>query len=616
MADDENNGSHVSPSHSASFATTTTTTGRRPSPPTGNGHAPPGFGMRRAVTIDEGPQMRRRRRGNMDPNPNPAPAPVTPMLADEGGLLAGIRRGSSSFSDFNLGDARRDLGASAEDLLNPSGGNRTQSHTRQATSYLPLVFALLPAVAGVFFQNGASFFTDLILLSLAAVFLHWSVTQPWDWYHETQQVCVVDLEEAVLGESDPDSDGGPERCATPPGATTLEDIDEDPDHAEERTGQEKPNGVTPEKRSSQPRSRDVQRSANEARRAAAAEAAARELRMHEMMALAWCFVFPALSSYLLHTIRGQLSRPSEGLVSDYNLTIFLFAAELRPISHLISMVRARTLRMQRLVANANPYASPAAAEDLRALSARLNDLEARTATFLDPEEDDYENDKNAEHLNASPTSPTSSSTPNPNRRNSKPSLQQHQQQQQIAAATTAAQEVVAGTMQPELEALNRAMRRYEKKLAQLATQTDARLEFLDHRVHDAVALAATTGPAGGSDSNNKSRSSGNPLIFALSLVALPLRAALAVLTAPFRAAAAALRLLLGGSSSSSLPPASAPETAASRRRLRPRPQAAPRATTSATAAAGGIRSGGGRDRTGIAQSRDLSDRVPGRLSRR
>ena len=65
--------------------------------------------------------------------------------------------------------------------------------------------------------------------------------------------------------------------------------------------------------------------------------------MHEMMALAWCFAFPALSSYLLHTIRGQLSRPSEGLVSDYNLTIFLFAAELRPISHLIGMVRARTV---------------------------------------------------------------------------------------------------------------------------------------------------------------------------------------------------------------------------------------------------------------------------------
>ena len=47
-----------------------------------------------------------------------------------------------------------------------------------------------------------------------------------------------------------------------------------------------------------------------------------------------------LGAYLLHTIRGQLTRPSEGLVSDYNLTIFLCAAEIRPVSHLIKMIHA------------------------------------------------------------------------------------------------------------------------------------------------------------------------------------------------------------------------------------------------------------------------------------
>ena len=65
------------------------------------------------------------------------------------------------------------------------------------------------------------------------------------------------------------------------------------------------------------------------RRLPAHEAATNELYTHEVLALLSCFLFPLLGAYLLHTIRSQLSRPSEGLVSNYNLTIFLLASELR-----------------------------------------------------------------------------------------------------------------------------------------------------------------------------------------------------------------------------------------------------------------------------------------------
>ena len=563
MADD-NSGSHASSSP----------LNHRLSPPVGNGHAPPGFGMRRAVTIDEGAQMRRRRRGTLDPNPHPNPnpnsdpSPTSNSTFADDGLLAGLRRGSSSFSDFSLGDARRDLGASAEDLLNPSGGGGRGSslHGRQATSYLPLIFALLPAVAGIFFQNGASFFTDLILLSLAAVFLHWSVTQPWDWYHETQQVCVVDLVgDEVVSDIDAESDTGRP-------ATALEDIEEDPRPDAAQSGGEKSNGEAHGNEPAQTHMGETRRAAREARRVTVAERAARELRVHEMVALAWCFLFPLLSSYLLHTIRSQLSRPSEGLVSDYNLTIFLCAAELRPVSHLISMVRARTLRFQRLAA-VNPYADRAASasrDELRALSGRLDDLEARTAALLYPrgdEDGDREADAAAGSDNPLMLSPSSTSA---SRRNSKPNSQD-----QIAVAA-AAQEVVAGTMQPELDALNRAMRRYEKKLALLATQTDARLGDLDRRVHDAVSIAAVRAAKQGGDDGVGNRQ--NPL---LALATLPFRAVFAVLAAPFRAVAAALRLFQRSASSA----------AASSRRTRPRPPSGkpPRAVTAG-------RRGGSRDR--------------------
>ncbi len=103
-----------------------------------------------------------------------------------------------------------------------------------------------------------------------------------------------------------------------------------------------------------------------------------ELYIHEVTALVCCFVFPVVGAYLLHAIRNQLSRPSEGLVSNYNLTIFLLAAEIHPLSHLIKLVQARTLHLQRVV-NASPFKrepAPTAAE-VEELVRRLDSLESR-----------------------------------------------------------------------------------------------------------------------------------------------------------------------------------------------------------------------------------------------
>ena len=53
--------------------------------------------------------------------------------------------------------------------------NHEPSHWHSA----PLALALLPAVGGLFFENGGAVVTDLTLLGLAAVFLNWSVRLPW-----------------------------------------------------------------------------------------------------------------------------------------------------------------------------------------------------------------------------------------------------------------------------------------------------------------------------------------------------------------------------------------------------------------------------------------------------
>lgn len=95
---------------------------------------------------------------------------------------ARLRRGST-FSD-TVSDAHNSIRSSTGELLLPrvhqkrpprDEDSENESHWHSA----PLALALLPAVAGVFFQNGSAFITDVTLLILAAIFLNWSVRLPW-----------------------------------------------------------------------------------------------------------------------------------------------------------------------------------------------------------------------------------------------------------------------------------------------------------------------------------------------------------------------------------------------------------------------------------------------------
>ena len=190
------------------------------------------------------------------------------------------------------------------------------------------------------------------------------------------------------------------------------------------------------------------------------QAANKELRVHELLALLTCFVFPLLGAYLLHAIRGQLSRPSEGLVSDYNLTIFMLAAEMRPLAHLIKIIQSRTIFLQRRL-NENPYKpAPDEASDPQLLSllARLSAVEASASG----------------QGNQSKTNSLSSPTP--------------------PVATLTAE--IRRAVQPDLDALNRAVRRYEKRATMQAMQTESRLVDLEIRLNDALSLAAAAAQSG------------------------------------------------------------------------------------------------------------------------
>ncbi|KAI9837459.1 MAG: hypothetical protein M1819_007107 [Sarea resinae] len=384
---------------------------RRAASPDGRGH---GTANSTAPTAhDSFPPLRNRPLGRS------ATFADRPMLRE--------RRRSSMLSDFSLDDTRHSVRSSTDDLLLPKPPGAREDPEPSHWQSVPLVFALLPAIGGLLFKNGSAVVTDVTLLGLAAIFLNWSIRLPWDWYRSTQSL-------RVLEEPDHFND------------TIFEEDSEDEAKDGDKDAPPKPKN---EQLPSQESSPSTDRSS-----------AVRELQIHEILALTACFLGPLLGSYLLHTIRSQLSRPSEGLVSNYNLTIFLLASELRPFSHLVKLVQSRTIHLQRIV-NTNPYdkeddkIDPAKVLDL---SKRLEELEAHIAG------------KTAESAGSiAAVNPSTSTTP--------------QQQQQLTTD-------LRRNLQPDLDALNRAVRRYEKRATVQTMQTESRLQDLEARLNDALSLAA------------------------------------------------------------------------------------------------------------------------------
>ncbi|KAL3423528.1 hypothetical protein PVAG01_05275 [Phlyctema vagabunda] len=377
--------------------------------------AGPGTPLRKVLTGDESAQFRHR-------------PPANRFSTNAGdGLSPDLRRRSSTFSEYSLNEARKSFQESADDVLLPTPLGAIDSRAEHSNwDSAPLAFALLPAVGGLLFKNGSSIITDIMLLGLAAVFLNWSVRLPWNWYHSAQSI-------RKRGEYDSD--------------TVVEmDSDEDVALSVSQGSLDK----VPEEEAGKPTKKEPK----PMQQLPAHEDASNELYMHETLALVSCFVFPVFGAYLLHTIRSQLTRPSEGLVSNYNLTIFLLASEIRPMGHLIKLIQSRTLHLQRIV-NSNPY-DKVRGEDtkqIQDLVCRIDELEARAL--------------------ASPV-------------NDGKVVEQQLTAKQTSLLTTE----VRRTLQPELDALNRAVRRYEKRATMQAIQTESRLQELESRLNDAISLAA------------------------------------------------------------------------------------------------------------------------------
>ncbi|KAK3692604.1 hypothetical protein B0T22DRAFT_19581 [Podospora appendiculata] len=413
-----------SPLTGRSMSSVTTDAAASPATPgTPGNHA-----LRRSATVaTDGAQIRRRSMPGF---------PSSELPSEEG------RRRNSTFSETSFTGVKRNV---QEDLFSPCGDGLE----RPWWSSFSLVFALLPAIGGILHKNGSAVLTDIALLGLAAIFLNWSVTQPWAWYNSVQEIRIREeaMVEIVLED---DSEGEDRPSPSTPSKTTalLNDLPEEQDNASAPSP-----GISP--------------NAGGRDRATHASKALRELYINEIGALLACFAAPVAGAYLLHTIRDQLSRPSEGLVSNLNLTVFVLAAEIGPLSHLMKLVKARTLHLHKVVL-ANPYREEmATAAQVQDMMQRLDELEVKAVAT----------ETKAGQQNGS--------TPN-----SGPGREK-QEARMIRE--------VRNAIQPELDALNRAVRRYEKKASVLAQVTDSRLSAIDTRLNDAIALAAAAARGSSSD---------------------------------------------------------------------------------------------------------------------
>lgn len=197
------------------------------------------------------------------------------------------------------------------------------------------------------------------------------------------------------------------------------------------------------------------------------------------------------------------------------MTIFLLAAEIRPFAHLLKLVQARTLHLQRIVASS----SPPSTEEVQINAGKIAELTARL-------------DELETHVANKATAAT------------RPSDEQPGQPDQLASLVAQATAHVRKDIQPDIDALNRAVRRYEKRSALTSFQTDSRLRDLDAQIHDAHALAAATASAQQSESHRRRRGLASILLScAYAVLLLPAHTFMSFLSLPSQVATFARQLL-------------------------------------------------------------------------
>lgn len=75
------------------------------------------------------------------------------------------------------------------------------------------------------------------------------------------------------------------------------------------------------------------------------ESVEEELRRHELVGLIWVIISPGVAGYTLQYSRYFLSNYDK-YMSTFNVTVFVLAATIKPLIHVIALLRERTVFLQ------------------------------------------------------------------------------------------------------------------------------------------------------------------------------------------------------------------------------------------------------------------------------
>jgi hypothetical protein len=106
-----------------------------------------------------------------------------------------------------------------------------------------------------------------------------------------------------------------------------------------------------------------------------------ELRRHELTGLAWVLVSPAIAGFSLQYSRFLFSNYDK-YMSSFNVTVFVLAASVRPLIHVIDLLRERTALLQSEI-TINETEMEQLSTKLYHLEGELHNLRASFATKRD-----------------------------------------------------------------------------------------------------------------------------------------------------------------------------------------------------------------------------------------
>ncbi|CAO3643780.1 unnamed protein product [Mucor fragilis] len=163
----------------------------------------------------------------------------------------------------------------------------------------PILLAIIPTL-GAFFAGSAEIWSDFIMLLLILYYVYKWMTVPWAYYESARTRRIIH-----------------QKSSTEKSKASLLNTQKEDEAYFKRMQQEH----------------------------AKRKLITAELRRHELAGLLWVVLSPAIAGYTLQYSRYLLSNVDR-YISAFNVTVFILAASIKPISHVMVLLQERTMFLQ------------------------------------------------------------------------------------------------------------------------------------------------------------------------------------------------------------------------------------------------------------------------------